>query len=359
VHPEWVDVRLHKSDIPNVNGLNIPYTVMAADLQADIESEKASIEAIRSERDASFFDTFRTYEEYLKFVDDLAAAYPALVTKKVIGQTIEGRTIAGFTITAKSQGGEKTRIVFNGGQHAREWIGPITVAYIADQLTSLYGKDSQVTRLLNEIEFSLFPLINADGYVYTWTTNRMWRKNRRDNKDSWFGCFGVDNNRNWDFHWGEGGASPDTCSETYRGPSAFSEPEELALVNYMKTLTNVRGYIDWHSYSQLFLGPWGWTTTSYPKDVNTQNELAKEVVAAIGAVHNKIYQYGPSGPTLYITSGSSNDYTYGALNVTYSYTIELRDTGRYGFVLPPSEIIPTGEESFAAVRVFADYILHH
>jgi hypothetical protein len=117
-------------------------------------------------------------------------------------------------------------------------------------------------------------------------------------------------------------------------------------------------------------------------------------VEAIKSVHGKAYQYGPSGPTLYVSSGGSNDYTYGALNVTYSYVVELRDTGttppptlssphntmgtahahstrararartdgarcagRYGFVLPPSEIVPTGEESFAAVRVFANYIL--
>lgn len=45
----------------------------------------------------------------------------------------------------------------------------------------------------------------------------------RQNLDSWFNCYGVDTNRNWDFHWGEGGASPDTCSETYRGNSAVAQ----------------------------------------------------------------------------------------------------------------------------------------
>ena len=50
-------------------------------------------------------------------------------------------------------------------------------------------------------------------------------------------------------------------------------------------------------------------------------------VEAIKSVHGKAYQYGPSGPTLYVSSGGSNDYTYGALNVTYSYVVELRDTG--------------------------------
>jgi hypothetical protein len=48
---------------------------------------------------------------------------------------------------------------------------------------------------------------------------------------------------------------------------------------------------------------------------------------AIKSVHGKVYTYGPSGPTLYVSSGGSNDWTYGVRNVTYSYTFELRDTG--------------------------------
>jgi len=359
VHPEWVDVRLDKSFLPRAAELRLPFRVMINDLSADLYAERNSIEAVRAQRDSSFFDAYRTYDEYNAFLDKLASSYPHLVTKKTIGKTIEGRTINGITITASNSTAEKVSIVFNGGQHAREWIGPITNAYIAEQLVTLYGNDAQVTKFLEEIEWSIFPVINADGYVYSWTSDRMWRKNRRQNKNSWFGCYGVDTNRNWGFHWGEGGASTDTCSETYRGLNAFSEPEESALAEYISSLSNVRGYIDWHSYSQLILGPWGWSTTVLPKDINAQNELAKLAAEAIKSVHGKVYTYGPSGPTLYVSSGGSNDWTYGVRNVTYSYTFELRDTGRYGFVLPVSEIIPTGQESFAAVRVFADYILAH
>lgn len=358
VHPEWVDVRLDKAFQARVSALDLPFHVMVEDLNADLLAERASIAAAREQGSASaFFDTFRTYDEFNTYLDSLASTYPHLVTKKTIGKTIEGRAINGIVITAPSNKTDKVGIVFNGGQHAREWIGPMTNAYIANQLLSLYDQDALITLFLDEIEWSIFPIINADGYVYSWTNERLWRKNRRENKNSWFGCYGVDINRNWGFHWGEGGASTDTCSETYRGANAFSEPEQSALAEYIKSQANVRGYIDWHSYSQLILGPWGWSTTVLPKDITKQNELAKLAVEAIKSVHGKAYQYGPSGPTLYVSSGGSNDYTYGALNVTYSYVVELRDTGRYGFVLPPSEIVPTGEESFAAVRVFANYIL--
>jgi len=357
-HPEWVDVMMTKAFRHRADELGIPYRVMISDLQADIRAERVAIESVRGLEEASFFDAYRTYDEFNTFIDQLVSTYPQLATKLKIGQTVEGRTIFGILITAPNNA-SKVGIVFNGGQHAREWIGPMTNAYIANQLLTLYGTDAQVTKLLERVEFSIFPIINADGYVYSWTTNRMWRKNRRENKDSRFRCYGVDTNRNWDFHWGEGGTSPDTCSDIYRGPKAFSEPEETALASYIKSHPNVNGYIDWHSYSQLWLGPWGWSTSVFPKDLTTQNELAKLGVDTIKSVHGKVYQYGPSGATLYVTSGGSNDYTYGALGVVYSYTVELRDTGRYGFVLPPSEIIPTGEESFAAVRVFADYVVSH
>lgn len=53
-------------------------------------------------------------------------------------------------------------------------------------------------------------------------------------------------------------------------------------------------------------------------------------VAAIKATHGVTYQYGPSAQTIYVASGSAPDWTYGAMNVTWSYVVELRDTGTRG-----------------------------
>ena len=148
-------------------------------------------------------------------------------------------------------------IVYNGGQHAREWISPMTNAWIANQLVTLYGKDAQITNFVDNIEWTIIPIVNVDGYVYTWTTDRMWRKNRyvlillnlvvarvrladvcvrhlcavcrvmwcsRINKESWAGCVGVDVNRNWEFHWNEGGSSSNTCAEDYMGKISLEGP---------------------------------------------------------------------------------------------------------------------------------------
>ena len=72
----------------------------------------------------------------------------------------------------------------------------------------------------NDFTFVVQPIINPDGYEYTWTNDRMWRKNRAEIPDS--RCKGVDLNRNYDANWGGAGSTPTKCSETYRGESAFS-----------------------------------------------------------------------------------------------------------------------------------------
>ena len=61
------------------------------------------------------------------------------------------------------------------------------------------------------------------------------------------------------------------------------------------------------------------------------------------------YTIGPSCSTLYATTGSAPDYFYGVSGAKYSYTIELRDTGRYGFTLPASQIRDTVGETWNGV----------
>jgi len=352
-HPEWADVQVPDVLLPHIDALNIPYTVMIEDLQALVDLERFSIQRAAND---SFFGGFRTLDEFNTFMATLAKQYPDLVTQITIGKSVEGRNINGIIITSQKKTTGKVGIVYNGGQHAREWISPMTNAWIANQLVTLYGKDAQITNFVDNIEWTIIPVVNADGYVYTWSTNRMWRKNRRINKESWSGCVGVDINRNWEFHWNEGGASSNTCAEDYMGPKGFSEPEETALASYIKSRGNVLGYIDFHSYSQLWMTPWGYTS-ALPKNYPDLLEATKECVKALSAVYGTQYQYGNIATTIYPASGSSVDWTFGVANVTYSFAVELRDTGRYGFVLPPSEIAPTGEETFAAVRAMAAYIL--
>lgn len=143
------------------------------------------------------------------------------------------------------------------------------------------------------------------------------------------------------------------CDQTYKGRSAGDSPEIKALVSHMtsvKDRQNIAQYIDFHSYGQYLLSPYGYTS-NVPANSNAQVALANRSVAAIQAVYGTEWTTGPSGATLYPTTGSSVDYAFDVAGADYAYTYELRDKGENGFVLPPSEIRPVGIEMLEGVKV--------
>jgi len=211
-----------------------------------------------------------------------------------------------------------------------------------------------VTRLLSNVQFVIVPLSNPDGYEYAHTNERLWRKNRRKNTG---GSYGVDLNRNWNDHWGGAGSSGIPTSDTYRGTSAFSEPESLSVSNYISKNNmedNILGAIDFHSYSQLVLRPYGWTTANSPD--NTALKIIGDGVS-YEIQRQSGYRYtSQRSIDLYITTGSASDWYY-MEGIWAAYTIELRDTGQYGFLLPPAQIIPTGNEIWASIKYFSNTVL--
>jgi len=303
-----------------------------------------------------FFDNYRRYAEIVAELQLITAKYPTLTKfTPSIGKSLEGRDIPAITISALGfNNATVNRIFFQGGQHAREWIGPATVMFVTERLLERYGTDAVVTELLDNLEFVIVPLSNPDGYEYAFTGDRLWRKNRRKNAG---GSFGVDLNRNWNDHWGGSGSSGVPTSETYRGTAAFSEPESLAISNYITAHNfygNILAAIDFHSYSQLVLRPYGWTTKNCP-DNTALKILGDGVSYEIQRQSGKIYTSQRS-IDLYITTGTASDWYYQE-GIWGAYTIELRDTGQYGFILPPAQIIPTGEEIWASMMYFCRAVL--
>jgi len=303
-----------------------------------------------------FFDNYRRYQDIVTEIKTLASRFPNL-SKFVpsIGKSVEGRDIPAIHLcSAGFENQTAQRIFFMGGQHAREWIGPATVMYLISQFLELYGSDPVVTHLLDNVEFVIIPLSNPDGYEYAHTNERLWRKNRRKNTG---GSFGVDLNRNWNEHWGGSGSSGVPTSDTYRGTAPFSEPESLAISNYItknNANLNIMAAIDFHSYSQLVMRPYGWTTAKCPDEVALKiigDGVAYEIEDQSGYMYSSIRSID-----LYITTGTASDWYYQE-EIWGAYTIELRDTGKYGFVLPPAQIIPTGEEILASMRYFCMTVL--
>lgn len=327
-------------------------TVKVANLDSLLSSDASLMKSapLKDTSDNVFFRDYQNYANIVAKLEEWADAYPTLITYiPSIGKSVEGRDIAGIKITDSSFGGVKKAIFWNGGQHAREWASPSTVMYITMKL--LVSTDASVQEWLQSGEIYVIPVQNPDGYEFT-RSKRLWRKNRSKNKD---GSFGVDLNRNWDDgHWGQFGASSNTGSETYKGPSAFSEPETSALANFMMSKANRVAGIDFHSYSQLILRNWGWTSKD-SKNEKVLKELGDGMSAAIYK-NSKVSYTSEKGASLYPASGCEDDWmSYKAGLV--AYTIELRDTGDYGFVLPAAQIVPMGEEIWAAMNVFVPFVL--
>ncbi len=298
-----------------------------------------------------WFDNYQTYDAYNLKLDEIAANYPQLATTFTAGTSLEGRPIRGIRIAGTGTGTVARKSVFlNGIQHAREWVAGMVPMYIADRLTNEYGSDPRVTNALDNAEFIIVPMVNPDGYEYSRTSNRQWRKNRRPNAD---GSFGVDLNRNFGVGWGlDSGSSSVPNSPTYRGPAPFSEPESQTIRDTFLANQQIVSHVDFHSYGQIMLSPWGYSLDPVP-DQAILDQLTATMAGSIQSVHGEMYEHGDA--FLYLSSGTARDWTYGD-QAAYSTTIELRPTSSNpGFELPPSEIIPTAEELFPAALDLAEF----
>lgn len=338
-----LDVRVSPEQMAVLEVSGLPFEVLIDDIQPliDAQLQPAGIAGVAP------WDAYMTYAEVLAYIDSLVALRPDLATRIVIGQTLEGRDIVGLRITGP--GSNKPGMLYHACQHAREWITVPVALYFADQLLRTYDSDPNVRALVDRVEWYVVPVFNVDGYLYSWTTNRLWRKNRRDNGD---GTFGVDLNRNWGFQWGGEGASANTNNETYRGPAPFSEPETTAMSQFLAANPHIRGYNDIHSYSQLILYPWGYQT-SPPANEYAVQFLSTQMAERIHETSGFIYEPGQIYNILYAASGTSVDYVYGGLG-REAVSYELRDTGQFGFLLPADQIYANCLEIFPSLLYQGD-----
>ncbi|XP_063241102.1 zinc carboxypeptidase-like isoform X2 [Bacillus rossius redtenbacheri] len=342
-----VDVMVSPHELPGfmllVDELRLHSELYIEDVQRLIDNEQPKMKS-----QASFsWDRYYGLEQIQAWLRSLSSQYPSVVTLLDAGSSYEGRRILGVRLSHKA--GNKA-VFIEGGIHAREWISPATVTYILNQL--LTSTDSQVKSAVLGYDWYIFPSTNPDGYEYTHTTNRMWRKSRRQvGSDNGQVCYGVDLNRNWAFHWNENEvistAAP--CSETYPGPSAFSEAETSSLSSYIGNLTStLKLYISFHSYGQKILAPYG------VYGVEPSNEAAllsagKAAAAALAKRYGTEYEVGSIVDIEYVAPGSSVDWARGTADVPFAFAYELRDSGQYGFLLPAVQILPTSQETLDSV----------
>ncbi|KAE8296739.1 Carboxypeptidase A2 [Larimichthys crocea] len=355
-----VDIRVPRSSLSAVteylSSYNIPYSVIINNLQDLLDEEKAEMQMsqMKERSTRSFnFGAYHRLETIYSWMDTLVAQHPNLVTKQEIGRSYENRPM--YVLKFSTGGYKRPAIWIDTGIHSREWVSQATGVWTANKIATDFGTDASLTSLLNTMDIYMLLLANPDGYAYTHSNNRMWRKTRSKNSGS--SCRGVDPNRNWDAGFGGPGASRNPCSDSYHGPSAHSEIEVKNVVNLIKNHGNFKSFISVHAYSQLLMYPYGYNC----KDVSHQPELdsvGRAAVQKLSSLYGTRYKVGSICKIIYQASGGSIDWSYN-LGIKYSYAFELRDTGRYGFILPANQIIPTASETWLALKHIMEYVHDH
>ncbi|KAL7415333.1 hypothetical protein BDY24DRAFT_338162 [Mrakia frigida] len=354
--------RRHKKHRPSPNP--IPFPPPSNDSRIPLETD--------------FHDSYHRIGEVSDFLDDLKKGWPELVEIVTIGNSSEGREIKGIRIGVappldaaggkkhkKSKGdddgkGRKKEFVVIGGQHGREWIAPATTLYFAHWLLVNVAEKDAVKHLLEEIDFTIIPVVNPDGYEYSFEKSRLWRKTRFDS-GSVLGCKGIDANRGWGYEWSKfddpslslSAAGP--CSENYPGKFAFEAPEVRAVANYLET-QHVIAFLDIHSYGQLLMFPFSSSCEHFPPDAEDLYEALLGATKSLRSVRGTEFIVGQACELVFRAPGDSIDFAYGSRDIKWSFSMELPDEGTYAFLLPAREIRPVGEETTEALFYLAKFV---
>ncbi|MHC1739155.1 MAG: M14 family zinc carboxypeptidase [Ignavibacteriaceae bacterium] len=282
-----------------------------------------------------------TYQEAMAQLDSMRLRFPNLITvKQAIGFSVENRPVYMVKISDNPDMNEdEPEALYTGLTHAREPAGMMAVIYFMYHLLETYATNPSTKYLVDNRQLYFIPVCNPDGYEYNRTTNPsgggMWRKNRRNNG----GSFGIDLNRNYgpDAYWNapNGGSSTDPSSDTYRGPTPFSEPETQGIRNFV-TGKNIKTSLFYHTYSNLLIYPYGALGRETP-DSLIFREFASDMVSFHG------YEAGTDLQTVgYSTRGNSDDFLYDGdpgRGKIFSMTPELGGSSD-GFWAPQSRIYP-------------------
>ncbi|EMG50369.1 ECM14 Inactive metallocarboxypeptidase ECM14 [Candida maltosa Xu316] len=309
-----------------------------------------------------FFQDYRNLETIDAWLELIQLTYPDIINIEEIGETYEHRKykIVHFTVPSEQTldgHGDRRTIVITGGVHAREWISVSSVLYSIYELIELYKIDPQ-SKIFRDLDFIFIPVFNPDGYEYTWTTDRLWRKNRQDTVHP--RCFGIDIDHSFGYHWTK--SSDWACGDEYSGEEPFEALEAKIWEEYLNNTNSdhkIWGFIDLHSYAEEILYPYAFSCKEQPRDEENLLELAWGLAKAIRMQSGTNYQVFAACldrdadllPDL--GAGTALDYMYHN-RAYFAYQLKLRDTGNHGFLLPPKEIVPVGREVVASLK----YLFH-
>ncbi len=247
---------------------------------------------------------YKSYSQTCDFLKECVKNYPDLITIQSIGKTWEDRDIMLATISLNVENADlKPAMLYTGSIHAREWIGnELGVAFI-DYLLKNHSSNPKVLKTLTRNTLYIVPCLNPDGFEYSQGHFSFWRKNRRNNGD---GTYGVDLNRNFSVGYYK---NKDTSSNVYSGPNPFSEPETLAIKNFVDTKDNITIALDYHSQGNVFF-PAHKFNHEAEIDGTDLNTLCANMNREIGKVTGRKYGIHRGKPPTKLISGSGREYYY-------------------------------------------------
>ncbi|KAF1847333.1 uncharacterized protein K460DRAFT_383759 [Cucurbitaria berberidis CBS 394.84] len=403
---DWCDIRIAKDVVPSLLGLLPPSLQTSHEpLMQDLDLAQAIFDSYPSPsvtqshqsdrfspqlttsprvKGHPFFQDYQPLSVISPWMHLMSSMFTTHVRRIIVGISYEGRDIPALRVGVHPTNNDepskpRKTVIITGGSHAREWISTSTVNYLAWSLINAYGKDHSVTRLLEAFDFVFVPTLNPDGYVYSWETDRLWRKNRQPTSLRF--CRGLDLDRSYPFKWDGDITRTNPCSESFAGDAPFDGVEAQRFAAWAKNETEnnnveIVGFLDLHSYSQQILYPFSYSCEDEPPSIEDLEELALGLAKAI-RVSRKGHAYKVTSacegnvalstinnnkkkiilPRIESGGGSALDWFYHELRVRYSYQVKLRDTGSYGFLLPKENIVPTGEEMLDAVLYFGRFML--
>jgi len=288
---------------------------------------------------------YRSYDDSARgipvYLDSLARTNP-LIHLDTIGRTLGGRPMLAVKVGDADDAPSRPNVLFMATYHAREWAATEMALRLIRYLSTNPAPSPRVDSLVRRRDIWIVPVVNPDGYEYTFTTDRLWRKNRRPNTD---GTYGVDLNRNHTEHWGadEIGSSSFTSAETYRGPFAESELETQAIAAFHRAHVPVVS-VSYHTFTGLILWPWGDDFGRITGDDGIFRALAGTDVRPAVRDHlpgSERDHYHPAwGWNLYPTNGEYTDWayaTFGTIAFTPELTSGFENNGYYGFEFPDNE----------------------
>ena len=338
----YIEFAISDYDINKIRTLGYDYEVVHQNLEAFYASRLTS--NYTREFGLGSMGGYYTLDEAIQRLDDIHNEYPDFVSEKIsLGTTFQGRDIWAIKISDNVNVEEdEPEILYTGMHHAREPMSFMNLYYYIYWLLENYQTNDDATNIIDNRELWFIPIVNPDGYEYNRSIapngGGMQRKNMKETCG--FGTDGIDPNRNYSYMWGldDQGSSSDGCNETYRGISPFSESETQAVRDFVE-LKNFKIALNYHSYSDLLLYPFGYSYENPmdPNDLNTFIEYAQDMTQ-----YNN-YQWGTGPDILYPVNGEACDWMYGEKGI-FAYTPEVGGSSD-GFWPASDRIVPLSEEN--------------